>query len=857
MKVVGGIFAAWSGTSFVTMARKAILSAGWARRVVGVFLWTGVAAAQSSLTIANPHWNITLTDYGYSDFLLDNTPGFQGREYLSGEWGAAVSYQVAGHPVVAPQWLEPHFSYPDWTTPSTFAVVSPMTDVGLNASGLPVAQSVIANSDVRITIRCEMLDTIIGTPMGTLPASAGGAGSAMHSDRYVLQQTYTIMNTSGASISGMQLFQFLHGLQSQRGTYDDRLYAGSFSAYRYDMSLVGVDASAVGAGSSASGLEDYIAFHSSVAPTAHEIGYYGVEGNGIDLHVLGKPSEGVHLSIEDNWQSAPYSVRQGTDSFAPVQRWIAGAQRWPLGNLAAGQSVSFDVLLSVCTGTKVDPGTSSSGGCNGGSSVPGGLDYVFDDVVEPGTCFVEYAQADSSEIEARIAHGDFGALNFPLPGGVAQVWVLTFSGVFTGAVTLTLGYDPMLLPSGFDESSLRLHQFEGGAWLPLAGTVDTALHTITVVASNLSAFALGVDGSAVYTVGAEAAPSGSGTVAGAGTYADGSQCTLVAAASGGYAFSNWTENDVVVSSSPSYTFVVHSNRALVAHFSVAGEAKTVSTGSQPSHGGATGGDGIYAAGAEATVTATAAGGYKFSKWLLNGVTVSTISNYTFTVASNVVLVAKFKPVFRVMVSADPVSGGEIEVDAAYELGELAQLKSVPASGYSLENWTENGLIVSTDPIYQFAVSGNRELVAHFAEGYRIDASVSPSHSGDVTGSGVHPSGTIVCLIANANPGYVFLNWTENGTVVGTDTSYVLSSEAQHMVVANFLRQPALRLLGTAPNVLRLTWSADATEWGLQECSDLTANFWTNSARQVDLVGAQKEVEIAPSEGRGFFRLRYP
>ena len=58
---------------------------------------SGLALAQTTtLTLGNPAWNVTLTDYGYSDFLLDNTPGFQGREYLSGEWGAAVSYQLNG-----------------------------------------------------------------------------------------------------------------------------------------------------------------------------------------------------------------------------------------------------------------------------------------------------------------------------------------------------------------------------------------------------------------------------------------------------------------------------------------------------------------------------------------------------------------------------------------------------------------------------------------------------------------------------------------------------------------------------------------------------------------------------------------
>jgi hypothetical protein len=56
--------------------------------VLGAGLLTvGRPANAQSLTLGNPDWNITLTDYGYSDFLLDNTPGFEGREYLSGEWG--------------------------------------------------------------------------------------------------------------------------------------------------------------------------------------------------------------------------------------------------------------------------------------------------------------------------------------------------------------------------------------------------------------------------------------------------------------------------------------------------------------------------------------------------------------------------------------------------------------------------------------------------------------------------------------------------------------------------------------------------------------------------------------------------
>ena len=52
--------------------------------------------------IFNPNWNITLTDAGYSDWLYDNTPGFEGREYLSSAWwmpffpGAALTLSSLG-----------------------------------------------------------------------------------------------------------------------------------------------------------------------------------------------------------------------------------------------------------------------------------------------------------------------------------------------------------------------------------------------------------------------------------------------------------------------------------------------------------------------------------------------------------------------------------------------------------------------------------------------------------------------------------------------------------------------------------------------------------------------------------------
>jgi len=815
------------------------------------------AAVAQQLTLANPDWNITLSDFGYSDFLLDNTPGFEGREYLSGEWGAAVGYQVGSGPVVSPQWLEPNFIYPDWPTLSPFRVLTPLAQTELNADNLPIAVSVITNNHLQITLRHEMLDTVVGTPMGVTAASAAGAASFIHSSRYVLKQTTTIKNISGSAVSGLQLFQLLHGLQSQRGVYDNRLHTGTLSEFRYDVTQAGVDSWAVGPGSSSAGLEDFIGFHASVVPSGYEIGHYGIEGNGVDDHFSGKPSDGVHLSIENNWQSAPYSARLGTDNFAPAQRWIAGAQRWNLGSLAANQQVSLDVLLTLRTGTRVTPGSFSSGGCNGGSGVPGGLDYEFEDVATEGSCFGEYTKADASEIEVRIARGEFTAFTFLTPGQPAQVWQVEFTGEFVGNVSLTFAYDGTLLPAGFDQSALSIYQFVGGAWQKLDGVVDTARQTITVTASSLSVFALGVDGGTTFTVNASVAPANSGTVTGAGTYADGSAVSLVAAASAGYVFSNWTEGASVVSASPSFTFIVHGNRTLQANFAIVGTAKAITTSSLPANGGSTSGDGAYALGASATVVATANPGYKFSKWLVNGVSVGTARTNTFTVTGDRALVAKFKPVYSIVVTAEPVSGGDVEADPAYELGELAKLKAKPFAGYCFVNWTQNGTVVSTKTNYEFNVTASRSLVGNFAWGNRIDVAAEPVSGGTVTGGDIYLADADVTVEANAQPGYIFLNWTENGAPVSVESAYTFPSSASRALVANFTALPSMNVSQSAGAVLTIVWPAGATGWVLQECTDLSLGNWVDSTRTVTVVGSQNQITIAPDARQGFFRLRHP
>jgi hypothetical protein len=98
---------------------------------------------------------------------------------------------------------------------------------------------------------------------------------------------------------------------------------------------------------------DVTAFHSNDAPIGAngveppfgwEVGRYGVRG--IDNHAIGKPSTGVHLSIEAQ-------TLNGLDAFAPGDEWVSGAQAFALGDLNPGATATFDVLFSLNTAQSV------------------------------------------------------------------------------------------------------------------------------------------------------------------------------------------------------------------------------------------------------------------------------------------------------------------------------------------------------------------------------------------------------------------------------------------------------------------------------------------------------------------------
>ena len=218
----------------------------------------------------------------------------------------------------------------------------------------------------------------------------------------------------------------------------------------------------------------------------------------------------------------------------------------------------------------------------------------------------------------------------------------------------------------------------------------------------------------------------------------------------------------------------------------------VNVSANPTNGGTVTGGGTYSQGQLCTVNATANSGYTFINWTENGNVVSSQACYTFSVNNNRTLVANFQAQpqnYTISVSANPANGGTATGGGTYQQGQSCTVSATANNGYTFTNWTENGNVVSTNRNYTFTVNGNRTLVANFTQqNYTINVSANPAIGGTVTGGGAFHNGDNCTVMATANNGYTFANWTEGTNVVSTNANYSFTVNGNRTLVANFTAQ---------------------------------------------------------------------
>ena len=132
-------------------------------------------------------------------------------------------------------------------------------------------------------------------------------------------------------------------------------------------------------------------------------------------------------------------------------------------------------------------------------------------------------------------------------------------------------YDYLYIYNGTSTSATQIGQYSGTT-SPGTVTATNAAGALTfkfTSDSGVNASGWVATISCVYpnhTITATAIPEEGGSITGAGTYTHGETCTLSATANEGYTFINWTEDGEVVSTETTYSFVVTSDKNIVANF---------------------------------------------------------------------------------------------------------------------------------------------------------------------------------------------------------------------------------------------------------------------------------------------------
>lgn len=352
-----------------------------------------------------------------------------------------------------------------------------------------------------------------------------------------------------------------------------------------------------------------------------------------------------------------------------------------------------------------------------------------------------------------------------------------FAGIDVSEATSYIGLFSTTRGSGYTNSNYEIYN---GRWVSMTSSwsgLDISMYVLPTVCPIPS-----------YNITVLANNDTYGTVAGGGTYPEGTQVTISATPATGYNFINWTENSSVVSNNAEYSFAATANRTLVANFEAI--TYTITATANPTTGGTVSGAGTFEHGQTVTVTATANTGYTFTNWTENDEVVSTDEQYSFSATQNRNLVANFQIItYSISATANPTEAGNITGDGEYPYGQTVTLNAIAAPGYSFINWTENDAVVSTDAEYSFTATASRTLVANFETiTYTITAIANPVDGGTVSGADSFTYGASCTLTASANTGYQFVNWTgSDGSVVSSNASYSFTVTSNSTYQANFTK----------------------------------------------------------------------
>jgi|GEM_PF-1238937 len=288
------------------------------------------------------------------------------------------------------------------------------------------------------------------------------------------------------------------------------------------------------------------------------------------------------------------------------------------------------------------------------------------------------------------------------------------------------------------------------------------------------------------------------------TYDDGTVVDLVAEAEEGYRFVKWTGNveEIVDIYAAETTITMNGDYSIKANFVAIYDLSINST-----EGGSVTepGEGVFPSYDEETVVdliAEAEEGYRFVEWTGDVGTIADVHAATTTITMNgdYSITAEFVAIYDLTVSS--TEGGSVTepgegVFPSYDEGTVVDLIAEAEEGYRFVEWTGDvGTIADVHAATTtITMNGNYSITAEFVAIY--DLTVSSTEGGSVTepGEGVFPSydkGTVIDLIAEAEEGYRFVEWTGDVDTIADvyAATTTITMNGDYSITANFVEIPS-------------------------------------------------------------------
>ena len=400
--------------------------------------------------------------------------------------------------------------------------------------------------------------------------------------------------------------------------------------------------------------------------------------------------------------------------------------------------------------------------------------------------------------------------DYSITANFAKPYSLTVSSTEGGSVT-TPGEGTFVYHEG-DVVKLVATPAPGYGFVNWTGDVGT-LADVNAASTSITmngdySLTANFEGLAEYDLTISSTTGGSVTVPEEGTftYYDGTVVNLVATANSGYYFINWTGDvgTITNANAPTTTVTMNDNYSITANFKWIPAGKVALTTSSTAGGSVTTpGEGafIYDGGTVVDLVADAEQGYHFVNWTGNVGTIANVNaaSTTITMNGDYSITANFVAVYDLTISS--TTGGSVttpgEGTFTYDAGTAVNLVATANSGYYFINWTGDvGAITNANaPTTTVTMNDDYSITANFGQipAGKVALTTSSTAGGSVTtpgeGAFSYDGGTVVDLVAEAEEGYRFVNWTGDvGTVANASAaSTTITMDDDYSITANFVR----------------------------------------------------------------------